>query len=207
MIGPSGSVRVLVAARPVWFAAAVPAAERELVLAAHRGAQRLAHRLLLILLPDPPAEAAALAAALEVAGWTVALRSDDQEPEPETEIYVVDSPAEIGLWYRLASIAFLGGSLAGQGAVRNPHEAAALGSAILYGPRAGAYAEMLGRLGAARGARAVASAKDLEEAVSDLLSPDRAARLAHAAWTVSTARAEVTEAVLARLRELVAGAS
>jgi 3-deoxy-D-manno-octulosonic-acid transferase len=55
----------------------------------------------------------------------------------------------------------------------------------------------------ARTARAVASASDLAEALGDLLAPDRAARLAQAAWIVASDGAEATEAVLSRLRALV----
>ncbi|MEZ5798874.1 MAG: glycosyltransferase N-terminal domain-containing protein [Paracoccaceae bacterium] len=188
------------ASRPVWFAAALPAAEEEAVMTAHRSALRQSHRLLLILLPEDPARSDALSARAEAEGWAVALRARDEEPEPDTELFIVDNPAEIGLWYRLAPISFLGGSLSGAGAQRDPMEAAALGSAILHGPRAGSHGAAFGRLGAARAARAVASAHDLAEALGDLLSPDRTARLAQAAWAVATDGAEATEALLARIR-------
>lgn len=195
----------LFASRPVWLAAALPEAEVTAVLAAHRRVLGQSHRLLLILLPADPARAQPLAARLEEEGFTVALRSAEQDPAPETEVFVVDSVGELGLWYRLAPITFLGGSLSGSGAARNPMEPAALGSAILHGPRPGAFGSLLGRLGAARAARAVASAPDLAEALGDLLSPDRAARLAQAAWIVASDGAEATEAVLARIRALTAG--
>lgn len=192
----------LFASRPVWFAASLPEAEETAVLAAHRRVLGQSHRLLLILLPADPARAQPLAEKLEAEGWTVALRSAEEDPEPETEVFVVDTPAELGLWYRLAPITFLGSSLSGNGAARSPMEPAALGSAILHGPRAGAYGALLGRLGAARAARAVAAAPDLAEALGDLLAPDRAARLAQAAWIVASDGAEATEAVLDRLRAL-----
>ena len=53
-------------------------------------------------------------------GWNVALRAADQEPEPEVEVLIADSPAELGLWYRLAPITFLGGSLSGAGLPAQP---------------------------------------------------------------------------------------
>lgn len=193
----------VMATRPVWFAANLPEAEEEAVLTAHRAVLQHAHRLLLIVLPASPDRADALSARAEAEGWAVAHRAQEQEPEAETELFVVDSPAEIGLWYRLAPITFLGGSLSGTGALRDPMEAAALGSAILHGPRAGVHGAAFGRLGAARAARAVASSTDLAEALGDLLSPDRTARLAQAAWTVSSDGAEATEALLARIRSLI----
>ncbi|WP_135450156.1 3-deoxy-D-manno-octulosonic acid transferase [Tabrizicola caldifontis] len=198
--------RVL-ATRPVWFAAGPPEAEESAVLAAHRAALRYSHRLLLILMPDDPGRAEALSRRLEKEGWSVAQRMQDEEPDPEIEVFVVDNPAEYGLWYRLAPITFLGGTLNGPGPTRNPMEAAALGSAILHGPRTGAFGQVFARLGAARATRAVVAASDLGDALGDLLAPDRTARLAQAAWAVASDGAEVTEAVLARIRALTDGAA
>jgi 3-deoxy-D-manno-octulosonic-acid transferase len=196
----------LLAARPVWFAAGVPEAEETAVLTAHRMAQQHSHRLMLILMPADPARADSLAAELEAKDdWVVAQRALDGEPEPEIDVFVVDNPAEYGLWYRLAPISFLGGSLGGKGPTRNPMEPAALGSAILHGPRTGDHGPVFGRLGAARATRAVASATDLGEALGDLLAPDRAARLAQAAWAVASDGAEVTERILNRLRGILDG--
>lgn len=196
----------LLAARPVWFAAGVTEAEETAVLQAHRMAFQHSHRLLLILMPEHPSRAAPLAQALHEAGdWVVAERSRDEEPEPDVEVFLVDTPADYGLWYRLAPVTFLGGTLAGKGPVRNPMEAAVLGSAILHGPKTGQSGPVLGRLGAARATRAVASATDLGEALGDLLSPDRAARLAQAAWAVASDGAEVTDLVLQRIRAIMDG--
>ena len=196
----------LLATRPVWLAVGLPEDEESAVIAAHRAAQSLAHRLLLIIAPQNPARAPELARRLaDEEGWIVAQRAEDQEPEAEVEVFVADGMAELGLWYRLAPITFLGGSLAGQGCIRNPMEPAALGSAILYGPRPGAYGSTFGRLGAARAARAVGSAADLGEALSDLLSPDRAARLAQSAWIVATDGAEVTDRVALLVRKIIEG--
>ncbi len=135
----------------------------------------------------------------------VAERSREEEPEADVEIFLVENPADYGLWYRLAPVTFLGGTLAGRGPVRNPMEAAVLGSAILHGPKTGQSGPVFGRLGAARATRAVASTTDLGEALSDLLSPDRAARLAQAAWTVASDGAEVTDMVLQRIRAIMDG--
>lgn len=189
--------------RPVWLAAAVPQAEEAAVIEAHRAGLRHAHRLLLILVPEIPARIDGLLPELEQReGWQVASRLMDQDPTPETEVYLADS-AELGLWYRLAPITFLGGSLAGAGCIRNPMEAAALGSSLIHGPRPGTHGALLGRLGAARAARSVASGADLADALSDLLSPDRAARLAAAAWAVTSEGVEVTERAHLLLRQML----
>jgi 3-deoxy-D-manno-octulosonic-acid transferase len=196
----------LLTSRPVWFAANLPEAEEAAVIAAHRSVQNHAHRLLLILAPERPARVTDLAERLDhEEGWVVACRSRDEEPDTDVDVFLVDGPDDYGLWYRLAPITFLGGSLSGTGCLQNPLEPAALGSAILYGPRAGDYTSIFGRLGAARAARAVGSAADLADAVSELLSPDRAARLAQAAWNVTSEGAEATAHVMQTIRRLMDG--
>ncbi|MEO6300780.1 MAG: glycosyltransferase N-terminal domain-containing protein [Paracoccaceae bacterium] len=195
----------VLATRPIWLAAGIAPEEEAAVIAAHRDVLRLAHRLLLILVPQNPDRAESLAARIEAEeGWRVALRKSDDEPDTETEVYIPDS-SDYGLWYRLAPVTFLGGSLDGKGCARNPMEPAALGSAILYGPRSGAYGLAYGRLGAARAARMVGSGSDLTLALGDLLSPDRAARQAQAAWAIASEGAEVTERVLNLIRDILDG--
>ena len=71
---------------------------------------------------------------------------------------------------------------------------------------AGAFGPAFARLGAARAARMVASGGDLAEALGDLLSPDRAARQAHAAWTIASEGAEVTDTVMSLIRAIMDGA-
>ncbi|MDP3193876.1 3-deoxy-D-manno-octulosonic acid transferase [Tabrizicola sp.] len=195
----------LLAARPVWFAAGVIEAEEAAVLQAHRMALQHSHRLLMILMPEDPTRAAPLSQQLEAEGCVVAQRALEEEPEADIEVFIVDNPTEYGLWYRLAPVCFLGGSLMGKGPTRDPMEAAALGSAILHGPRTGPSGPIFGRLGAARATRAVASATDLGDALGDLLAPDRAARLAQAAWAVASEGAEVTETILKRVRAIMDG--
>lgn len=198
------ALAALIATRPVWLAADVPKAEEAAVIAAHGSALRLAHRLLLILVPQDPARAGPLAAQMEAQmGWMVAQRALEQEPEPDTEVYIPEAGAEYGLWYRLAPVTFMGGTLLGDGCARNPMEPAALGSAILYGPRPGEHGTMFGRLGAALAARAVGSPTDLGDALADLLSPDRAARLAQAAWAVASDGVDVTDRVVGLARQIM----
>jgi 3-deoxy-D-manno-octulosonic-acid transferase len=194
------------ATRPVWLAADVAQSEEGAVIAAHRETLKMAHRLLLILAPQDPSRAEALARHMEeTEGWRVACRQSEEEPETETEVYIVEGGAEYGLWYRLAPVTFLGGSLEGAGCLRNPMEAAAMGSAILYGPRSGEFGAIYGRLGAVRAARMVGSGADLGQALGDLLSPDRAARQAQAAWAIASDGADVTARIMDLVRDILDG--
>jgi 3-deoxy-D-manno-octulosonic-acid transferase len=193
-------------ARPVWLAASVPEAEEAAVIAAHRAALRMAHRLLLIFVPERPERGDALARLLEAQeSWRVARRAADEEPDAEVEVYIADGPSELGLWYRLAPVTFLGGSLYGGGSRRDPFEAAALGSAILHGRNPGHWTTGFLRLAEARASRPVGGTAELADGLIDLLAPDRAARLAQGAWAACSAGAEVTDRILLQIRALVEG--
>lgn len=177
--------------RPVWLAAEVQPEEVPRILSAHRQAARRAHRLLLIMVPvNPDDQLAALVAAQDfpVADWSVGALPDDG-----TQVLVADGPDDLGLWYRLAPLAFVGSSLVSGYGGRDPLVAAALGSAILYGPNIGDHLEAYTRLATAGAARIVKDADGLGSAVLRLIAPDLAASMAHAGWEVVSEGAEVTD--------------
>lgn len=194
----------LLQARPVWLAVNCPQAEQGAVIAAHSDAMRQAHRMLLIFVPDKPSDAEALNERMTREGWIVGQRSRDEEPDPDVQLYIADAEGELGLWYRLAPVTYMGGTLLQHGAGRSPFEPAALGSAIVYGPHTAPYPDAYARLSAASAARLVKTPAELAEAVSDLIAPDKAAILAHNAWSVSSGGAEVAERVVGMIATILA---
>ncbi len=124
----------LTAGRTVWLAASTHPGEEEIVVAAHREARRTHHGLMLVLAPRHPDRGPALAAWLRDAGWIVAQRAAGEDPDRRTEVYVAHTLGEMGVWYRLWAVSFVGGSLVPGIGGHNPFEPALLGSAILAGP-------------------------------------------------------------------------
>ncbi|MEM7472865.1 MAG: 3-deoxy-D-manno-octulosonic acid transferase [Pseudomonadota bacterium] len=188
--------------RPVWLAASTHAGEEDAAAEAHRIALRTSHRLLLILAPRHPERAPEIAEKLRADGWNICVRSEGRDPDPSTQIFLADTMGEMGLWYRLAPVCFLGGSLAQIGG-HNPFEPAALGSAILHGPHVDSAREIFSRLDEGMAARLVRSAAELGEEVVDLLEPNKAAKLAHAAWEVTSSGAGATERAFGHIADLI----
>ncbi|MBB5720454.1 3-deoxy-D-manno-octulosonic-acid transferase [Loktanella ponticola] len=189
-------------ARSIWFAADTDILEIPQIAKAHHQASRRAHRLLLIVSLRDPSQGTAAAEALRDAGFTVALRSADEEADTATQVYVADTVGELGLWYRVAPITYLGGSLSA-GPCRDPFEAATLGSAVLHGPNVRPYESQIQRLATADACVSLRSFSELGQMVETLLSPDKTARIVHAAWDVTSRGADVTnrlaEAIHAQL--------
>lgn len=189
------------AGRPVWLGALIQRDEADAVLRAHRRAARLAHRLLLVVVPADPQDEPFMAEQCQDVGLRLARWEHGEMPDENTQVLLAADDAELGLWYRLAPLCFLGGSLAGKTGGQSPMMAAALGSAILYGPHVGRHLDAYSRLVAAGAGRIVKDMESLSAAVSHLIAPDRAAAMAHAGWNVVSAGAETVDLVLTQINE------
>jgi 3-deoxy-D-manno-octulosonic-acid transferase len=179
--------------RPVWLAAQLTGEEFDAVLDAHRAALRRLHRLLLIIVTHPDADAELLKQRSADRG----LRSVDWDTgdviDDNTQIVLSRDTDNLGLWYRLAPLAFMANSLAPQAGGSSPLDAAALGSAILYGSHVGDHLETYARLAAAGAARSVSDGESLGSAVVQLAAPDQAATMALAGWRIVTEGARMTD--------------
>jgi 3-deoxy-D-manno-octulosonic-acid transferase len=107
------------------------------VIAAHRLLIAEFPSLVTIIVPRHPARGPAIAAL--GADLPVTCRSLGQAPQPGG-IHIADTLGELGLFYRLCPIAFIGGSLVPVGG-HNMLEAAKLGCAVLTGPHTANFIE------------------------------------------------------------------
>ncbi len=185
--------------RPVWFASQVLPQEAPVVLAAHRKVLRMSHRLLLILNPANVGDVEAIDAQARESNLNVIHWDDAAYPDDSTQVMIAADAADLGLFFRVAPVSFLGSSLMSEMGGSDPFDAAALGSAVLYGPKVRHFMPSYTRLAAAGAARIVNDADALGTAVSHLIAPDQAAAMAHAGWDVISQGAALTD----RVTELV----
>jgi 3-deoxy-D-manno-octulosonic-acid transferase len=158
----------LIAGRPVWLAASTHPGEESAIIAVHRALAKRHPHLLTIIAPRHPHRGPEVAAIAEQAGLRAGRRSQGMHPDRATDVYVVDTVGEMGLFYRLSPIVLMGGTLAPIGG-HNPIEPAKLGSAILHGPHVHTAAEIYAAIDQARGALMVKDSATLARAVSELL--------------------------------------
>ncbi len=155
--------------RMIFVAASTHPGEEEIVLDAYRRLAGHFPTLLGVIVPRHPKRGIAIARMLSAAGVQVALRSQDQLPSGNTEIYVADTMGELGLFYRLAPVAFMGGSLVEHGG-QNPIEAIKLGAAVLHGPHVFNFSEIYETLDEAGGALAAFNGEDFIKSLGYLLA-------------------------------------
>ncbi|MEM7518473.1 MAG: 3-deoxy-D-manno-octulosonic acid transferase, partial [Planctomycetota bacterium] len=95
--------------RPRWLAASTHEGEEKLVLSAHRAMLAELPGALMFLAPRHPARGDEIEALCKQEGFTVARRSRGQAITDETQVYLADTLGELGVFYSLSDIAFVGG--------------------------------------------------------------------------------------------------
>ncbi|MCP4329036.1 MAG: 3-deoxy-D-manno-octulosonic acid transferase [Alphaproteobacteria bacterium] len=199
----AATMRGWIGARPLWLAASTHAGEEEAVAEVHARLKPARPDLLTVIVPRHPERGSEIAQSLEGRGWRTARRSQSAPIGAATDIYLADTLGELGLFYRLTEIAFIGGSLVPQGG-HNLLEAARLDCAILHGPLMTNFHDMAEEFRREVAAIEVADADALSVAVEELLT-DAAERrrLASAARHVAANEAGILEATFAALSPLL----
>ena len=118
----------VIGSQNVWLAASTHPGEDEVILAAHKKISGI-----LIIAPRHIERAKQIARLSSLLGFKTQLRSEEPDIKAETAVYIADTMGEMGLWYSLTSVAFIGGSLVEKGG-HNPVEVAQFNTYILHGP-------------------------------------------------------------------------
>jgi 3-deoxy-D-manno-octulosonic-acid transferase len=150
--------------RPMLLAASTHPGEDEIVLTAWRA---LPERPRLVIAPRHPDRGPSIVDLAQATGATVSLRS--REPDASTEVVVADTLGELGLWYRLADLALVAGSLVAGIGGHNPLEPARLDCPIISGPHVENWLTAYADLRDAEGV-AFADASVLGARLADLLA-------------------------------------
>ncbi len=186
--------------RPVWVAASTHADEEAALLDAHVGLKSRHPDILTVIVPRQPDRGAALVEAARRRGLVVAQRSETEPILPGTEILVADTVGELGLFYRLSSVVFVGKSLVPPGGGQNPIEPAKLGCAILHGPHTGNFTDIYATLDRAGAALSASGPEQLTEMLSAVLDDsERRDAMARASDAVVTSQAGATARTLEAL--------
>lgn len=186
-------------ARPVWLAASTHAGEDEIALAAHEQLRKDFPEALLIIAPRHPERGAAVA---RLAGDAPRRASGDAIGAGPA--FVADTMGELGLYYALAPVALVAGSLLPSLRGHNPIEPAQLNCAVIAGPHVDSFADVYADLVSAGGARVAHDANAIAAAVRTLWT-DAAARDAQlaAARAVIAASGGALEETVAALEALL----
>ena len=186
--------------RPVWLAASTHAGEESQIAEAHKMIAAAHPDVLTLIAPRHPDRGNALATELRKAELIIAQRSAGEAASDDTQIYLLDTLGELGLFYRLVNIVLMGGTLIPHGG-QNPIEAARLDCAILHGDHVANFQEMFDALTARQAVAAISDAATLASQVKALFeNPAQTKQMADAA----AAYADAMSGTRTRVMDLIA---
>lgn len=197
-----GELQTQIGERSLWLAASTHPGEEEQVLEAHQQVLAAHPDHLLILIPRHPERGAEVANLLASKGFSFAVRSQNQTITPQTQVYLADTLGEMGTFFTLAPMAFMGASFTDQGG-HNPFEPAQLGCAVLHGPKVKNFANdysILDKIGAAI---CVQTPQALASEVLRLTDGDALPQMQQAGQDLMAERLGIRSAVLDHLRPLL----
>ncbi len=192
--------------RPIWLAASTHPGEEEIVFKAHQILKSDFPNILTFNAPRHPERGAEVTMLAQEAGLNVTRRSKHELIHSSTDIYLADTLGELGLFYRVNDIAFVGGGINPKGG-HNPLEPARLGTAILHGPHTFNFVETYGDMRSAGGAALIRNDRELATAVRRLLTDQKTRNtMAHTARHAANESAErvlveICDALLAHMPE------
>ena len=159
--------------RPIVVAASTHPGEEEHLVQAHRTLAGFFPSLLTIIVPRHPDRGEAIAGMVAASGLQGrCARARNCRLRPPTSMSPIPW-ANSGLFYRLAPIVFMGGSLVEHGG-QNPIEAVKLGASIVHGPHVFNFTDVYEALDAAGGARRAGTQEALVKQLGQLLADPEA---------------------------------
>jgi 3-deoxy-D-manno-octulosonic-acid transferase len=190
--------------RPVIIAASTLRGEEEPVLDAFQRIRATWGTALLIIAPRKPERFVEAERLAQQRGWRVARRKElPVDAEPRVDVVILDTIGELAQLYQIATLVFVGGSLADAGG-HNILEPAVFGKPIVFGPHMHNFAEISRTFLENRGAVQVHSATELETVLVELLSdPVRRASLGAAARALVEANRGARQRSLAVITQLL----
>jgi 3-deoxy-D-manno-octulosonic-acid transferase len=190
----------LIGDRPCWLASSTHHGEEEIAGRVHLSLKKDHPDLLTVIVPRHPGRGVAIAIAMKNLGLNFSQRSTKGEVNEKTDIYIADTMGELGLFYRLAKIVFIGKSLVPLGG-QNPLEAARLNCAVVFGPFMTNFEEITGKFKQKQACLEISDEAGLKNTVARLLEDTvECDRLANAAIGVAEDESGVLDAVLEELK-------
>ena len=156
--------------RPIFLAASTHPGEEALIQAVHNSLRANHPGLLTIIVPRHPERGLELSRVLNAPS-----RQGGQAP-PAEGIWIADTLGELGLWYSLCHVSFVGRSLIAPGGGQNPLEPARLGCSIVTGPFTQNFVEHITLLKAAQALEVASDEVALTQFVNHMLT-DQDARI------------------------------
>jgi 3-deoxy-D-manno-octulosonic-acid transferase len=157
--------------------------------------------LLTVIVPRHPHRGVEINEALQKEyGLSTALRSKGEPVTPQTDVYIADTIGELGIWYELIGLVFIGGSLIPHGG-QNFMEPSRYRDAVIVGPHMHNFTDAMNRAKRADAVIQVNDVIDLMDMVGNLLTnPELLEAKRSLAYNWATGEAKVLDGIVDKIR-------
>jgi 3-deoxy-D-manno-octulosonic-acid transferase len=195
-------LRRAAAHRPVLLAASTHPGEDEIAIEALGHIRSLYPNALLVIAPRHPTRAAEVAALARGAGFSADRRTE--APFGASDVHVADTLGELGLWFALADLSLIGGSLLPGVGGHNPLEPARLARPFASGPHVDNWSAVFAGLASEAAYVPVVDARSVAVAfIETVADPQAAAARAQRAQAFAAGQGEALVAALDQIAALI----
>ena len=194
-----------IGSRPCWLLSATHNNEEAQICAYLKLLQQTTPNLLTIIAPRHPERGSDLAQTLsQTYHLNISLRSAQQNITPSTDVYIADTIGEMGLWYTLSPLTFIGGSLIPHGG-QNFIEPSRMHNAVIVGPHMHNFADAMQRALSAQAVIQIQDADELYHTLNHLLqAPTELQRRQEQAFDWAQKENQVLDGILNQIRRYLA---
>ena len=158
--------------RRLWLASSTHDDEEVRLAKVHKRLKEKYEDLLTIIVPRHPNRGQEIADEIKKLDISTALRSRGEKITKTTDIYIADTIGEVGLWYDVAKIVFIGGSLVPHGG-QNFIEPSRVRDAVIVGPHMHNFSDAMSRAKKADAVMQVSDILELQELLEQLFDNEQ----------------------------------
>ena len=186
--------------RAFWLASSTHSDEEIRIAKTHQKLKEEFPDLLTLIVPRHPQRGIEIKKDIENMGLKASLRSANEKITPHTDVYIADTIGEMGIWYDISLITFIGGSLIPHGG-QNFIEPSRTRNAVIVGPHMHNFTDVVNRAKRADAVIQVMDAEELKENVSMLLSNKEFLEAKRSlAYNWATGEAKVLDGIIEKVK-------
>lgn len=189
--------------RRMWLASATHDDEEVRIAKIHKRMKEKFPDLLTVIAPRHPQRGDDIQEKINNLGLKTALRSKNEKITPQTDIYIANTIGEMGIWYDVINIVFIGGSLIPHGG-QNFMEPSRVRDAVVVGPHMHNFTDAMNRAKKADAVIQVTDTEELQEAITQLLENKELLDAKRSlAYNWATSEAKVLEGIMDKIKGFI----
>lgn len=193
-------IKQQIGSRPLWVASSTHNDEEVNIAKVHQKLKQTFPDLLTLIAPRHPQRGEEIQNSVNTLGLKTALRSKAEKITPQTDVYIADTIGEVGIWYTLSQLVFIGGSLIPHGG-QNFIEPSRFRDAVMVGPYMHNFTDAMNRAKKADAIIQVNNCDELCETALQLLSNKELLEAKRSlAYNWATGEAKVLDGILEKVK-------